>query len=196
MAEGLARLAIDPGYGAETLYEPEQVTITLSGVPVRLPVGDVLQAPRTATGAGCGGARAVSGSRLRGRLFAGLGTFALATKAAYAAEASRDAVAALVQALPNARVEHRDLYRGPLDTKELKGFGAVILDPPRAGASEQCAELAQSSVARIAYVSCNPATFAKDAKALADGGYALDWVKPVGQFRWSTHIELAACFSR
>jgi 23S rRNA (uracil1939-C5)-methyltransferase len=93
-------------------------------------------------------------------------------------------------------VEHRDLYRRPLDRGELKRFGAVILDPPRAGAAEQVTVLAKSAVRRIAYVSCNPATFARDAKMLADGGYSLDWVEPVGQFRWSTHVELAACFSR
>ena len=72
----------------------------------------------------------------------------------------------------------------------------MILDPPRAGAAEQVAALAASAVARIAYVSCNPATFARDARTLADGGYALEWVRPVGQFRWSTHVELAAAFSR
>ena len=71
-----------------------------------------------------------------------------------------------------------------------------MLDPPRAGAKEQVAALAASPVPRIAYVSCNPATFARDARTLVDGGYRLDWVKPVGQFRWSTHVELAACFSR
>ena len=67
-----------------------------------------------------------------------------------------------------------------------------MLDPPRAGAKEQAPLLAASSVPRIAYVSCNPATFARDARLLVDGGYRLDWVKPVGQFRWSTHVELAA----
>ena len=72
----------------------------------------------------------------------------------------------------------------------------VILDPPRAGAEEQVRALAGSTVRRIAYVSCNPATFARDARTLVDGGYTLDWVRPVGQFRWSTHVELAACFSR
>jgi 23S rRNA (uracil1939-C5)-methyltransferase len=58
------------------------------------------------------------------------------------------------------------------------------------------AQLAAAAVRRIAYVSCNPATFSRDAKTLVDGGYAIEWVKPVGQFRWSTHVELAACFSR
>ena len=82
------------------------------------------------------------------------------------------------------------------DAKELAAFDAVVLDPPRAGAQEQVRELAASSVARIAYVSCNPATFARDAEILAKGGYGLNWARPVGQFRWSTHVELAAAFSR
>ena len=93
-------------------------------------------------------------------------------------------------------VEHRDLYRRPLDASDLKRFDGVILDPPRAGAAEQVAALAKSDVVGIAYVSCNPATFARDARALVDGGYRLDWIRPVGQFRWSTHVELAAAFSR
>ena len=130
-------------------------------------------------------------------LFAGLGTFALALPGqVYAAEASRDAVLALKRAAPAIAVEHRDLYRRPLDVAELANFDVVVLDPPRAGAVEQVANLAASAVSRIAYVSCNPATFARDAKMLADGGYALAWVRPVGQFRWSTHVELAAAFVR
>ena len=93
-------------------------------------------------------------------------------------------------------VEHRDLYRRPLDIPELKRFEAVILDPPRSGAQQQVQQIAGSSVARLSYVSCNPATFSRDARTLVDGGYSLDWVRPVGQFRWSTHVELAAAFSR
>ena len=94
-------------------------------------------------------------------------------------------------------VEHRDLYRRPLDGGELKRFDAVDSRSAarrrgRAGRGRWRARLCR----RIAYVSCNPATFARDAKTLVDGGYALDWVRPVGQFRWSTHVELAACFSR
>jgi 23S rRNA (uracil1939-C5)-methyltransferase len=92
--------------------------------------------------------------------------------------------------------EHRDLFRRPLIPTELNRFGAVILDPPRAGAEEQVKELAASTTPVIAYVSCNPASFARDAKMLVEGGYTLDWVQPVGQFRWSTHVELAARFSR
>ena len=196
-AHGLARLSLDGGLGAETMYEPEPATISLSGHPVRLPPGAFLQATADGEAALVAAARhAVAGAGPVADLFAGLGTFALALDAAYAAEASRDAVAALAQAARSTRVEHRDLYRRPLDASELARFKAVVLDPPRAGAFEQIAELAKSAVQRIAYISCNPATFARDARVLGDGGYRLEWVKPVGQFRWSTHIELAACFSR
>jgi 23S rRNA (uracil1939-C5)-methyltransferase len=197
-SNGLARLSIDQGLGPETLYEPFPATISLSGVPVGFPVGGFLQA--TEDGEETLGScvrEAVQGGERIADLFAGLGTFALALPGkVYAAEASRDAVQALKRAAPNIAVEHRDLYRRPLDKDDLKSFDAVVLDPPRAGAEEQVKELASSGVARIAYVSCNPATFARDAMILADGGYRIDWIRPVGQFRWSTHVELGAAFSR
>ena len=197
MRHDLARLAVDRGLGPEILFEPQLATVTSSGIPVFFPPGSFLQATEDGEDALV---RAVQetlvGAKGVADLFAGLGTFALATKAVYAAEASRDAVAALKRAAPAMAVEHRDLYRRPLDGGELKRFEGVILDPPRAGAVEQVSQLASSRVSRVAYVSCNPATFARDAKALVDGGYRLGWVEPVGQFRWSTHVELAACFSR
>jgi 23S rRNA (uracil1939-C5)-methyltransferase len=193
--QGLARLSIDQGLGPETLYEPQSVTINLSGVPVQYPVGGFLQATADGEAALIDAVReATAGASAIADLFAGLGTFALAVGAAYAAEASRDSAAALKRA--GMAVEHRDLYRRPLDAEELARFDAVILDPPRAGAEEQVRALAASQVGRIACVSCNPATFGRDARTLVDGGYALSWVQPVGQFRWSTHVELAACFSR
>jgi 23S rRNA (uracil1939-C5)-methyltransferase len=196
MAQRLARLSLDQGLGPEAFYEPQPATVTLSGTVVAFPTGGFLQATEDGEAAlvdtvreGCGEGRIAD-------LFSGLGTFALATGAGYAAEASRDAAAALERAAPAMTVEHRDLFRRPLDRVELGKFDAVVLDPPRAGAAEQIAQLAASDVQRIAYVSCNPATFARDAKALTDGGYDLSWVRPVGQFRWSTHVELAASFSR
>jgi len=194
----LARLSLDQGLGPETFFEPVPVTVTLSGTAVPFPVGAFLQATEDGEAALVAAVReAVGGARRSADLFAGLGTFALALPGqVYAAEASRDAVLALKRAAPNVAVEHRDLYRRPLDTSELAGLEAVVLDPPRAGAAEQVAALASSRVPRIAYVSCNPATFARDARVLVDGGYALDWARPVGQFRWSTHVELAAAFSR
>ncbi len=193
----LARLGIDQGLGPETIYEPEPATISLAGKHVGFPVGGFLQATEDGEAALVEAVReASSGATRIADLFAGLGTFALAVRAAYAAEAWRDAATALRRAAPAMQVEHRDLYRRPLDAAELAKFDAVILDPPRAGAEEQAGRLAGSSVAKIAYVSCNPATFARDAAALVGAGYKLEWVKPVGQFRWSTHVELAACFSR
>jgi 23S rRNA (uracil1939-C5)-methyltransferase len=195
---GLARLALDDGYGAQTLWEPEPVTITLSGVPVALPHGAFLQATQEGETALVAAVReAVGGASIVADLFAGLGTFALSLSAkVYAAEGARDAAAALKGAGRGIFVDHRDLYRRPLDVAELDRFEAVVLDPPRAGAKEQIAALAAASAARVAYVSCNPATFARDAKTLVDGGYRLDWIRPVGQFRWSVHVELAARFSR
>ena len=194
----LVRLSIDQGLGAETVYEPAPATVTLGGVPVGFPVGSFLQATADGEAALVDCVREAIGDETAvADLFAGLGTFALAIRASYAAEASRDSAAALKRsAAPGLAVEHRDLYRRPLDRAELERFGAAVLDPPRAGAEEQVVQLARSAVRRIAYVSCNPATFARDAKTLVDGGYALAWVQPVGQFRWSTHVELAACFSR
>ena len=195
-ANRLARVSIDQGIGPETIYEPEPSTVTLSGVPVGWPVGGFLQATQDGEAALIDCVKEAMGQGAVADLFAGIGTFALSAKATYAAEASRDASASLRRAAPNMTVEHRDLYRRPLDRDELKKFDAVVLDPPRAGAAEQIAALGGSSVDRIAYVSCNPATFARDAETLVGGGFRLEWIKPVGQFLWSTHVELAACFTR
>jgi 23S rRNA (uracil1939-C5)-methyltransferase len=201
-AHRLARISVDEGQGPEVRYEPAPATVTLSGIPVPLPVNAFLQATADGEGVLIASVREAVGEAKRvADLFAGLGTFALATDGQVtAAEASRDACAALQSATRRVMrpitVEHRDLYRRPYDSRELAAFEAVVLDPPRAGAEEQAKQLAASAVPRIAYVSCNSATFARDAAILAGGGYRLDWAQPVGQFRWSTHIELAACFSR
>jgi 23S rRNA (uracil1939-C5)-methyltransferase len=198
----LARLSIDDGYGPQTRWEPEPVTVILSGIPVPLPHGAFLQATEEGEAALVEAVReAVGGGRVVADLFAGLGTFALSLEGrVLAAEGARDAALALKGAADRAQrqvfVDHRDLFRRPYDAKELTRFEAVVLDPPRAGAKEQTPFLARSTVPRIAFVSCNPATFARDAKVLIDGGYRLDWVKPVGQFRWSTHVELVGAFSR
>ncbi len=195
-SHGIARLAIDDGFGPQTRWEPEPVTVTLGGVPVALPYGAFLQATREGEAALVYAVRqAVGEARIVADLFAGLGTFALSLEGRIlAVEGARDAALALKAAVGRAQrtifVDHRDLFRRPLDEKELNRFEAVAIDPPRAGAKEQAALLASSEVPRIAFVSCNPATFARDAKVLIDGGYRLDWVQPVGQFRWSTHVEL------
>ena len=201
-AHGLARLSLDDGYGPQTRWEPEPATAALGGIPVPLPHNAFLQATAEGEAALVAAVReAVGEAGVAADLFAGIGTFALALGGrVYAAEGAREAALALKSAANRARrqlfVDHRDLFRRPLDLKELNRFEAVVLDPPRAGAKEQVPLLARSDVPRIAYVSCNPATFARDARALTDGGYALEWVKPVGQFRWSTHVELVGAFSR
>ena len=88
------------------------------------------------------------------------------------------------------------MFRNPLQPDELNRFEAVLLDPPRAGAREQVKVLAQSEVPRIVYISCNPSSWARDAKMLVEGGYRLKELRPVGQFRWSTHVELASELER
>ena len=201
-AHRLARLAIDDGFGAQTLWEPEPVTVTLGGVPVPLPHGAFLQATAEGEAALVAAVReAVGGASIVADLFAGLGTFALSLEGRIlAVEGARDAALTLNAAAKSSGrqvfVDHRDLFRRPLDAAELSRFEAAVLDPPRAGARDQAAALAASAVPRIAYVSCNPNTFARDSKALIEGGYRLDWVRPVGQFRWSTHVELAGAFAR
>ncbi len=145
----------------------------------------------------------VDGATKVADLFAGCGTFALplATQAeVHAVEGDHAMIAALDRAwrdTPNLRQvtsEARDLFRRPLLPDELARFDAVVIDPPRAGAAAQIAELAQAQPPVIAHVSCNPATFARDAKSLTTAGYSLDFVQPVDQFRWSTHVELVGAF--
>jgi 23S rRNA (uracil1939-C5)-methyltransferase len=198
----LARLTVDLGYGREAIWEPEPVTVTLGRVAVPLPAGGFLQTTSDGETAlvsaavgwleGCGGIA---------DLFSGLGTFAFALPGQVAAyEAARDAHLACRLAATRSKTmieaHHRDLFRNPLQREELARFDGVVLDPPRAGAREQVARIAESPVRRVVYVSCNPASWAKDARALVDAGFRLAELRPVGQFRWSTHVELASLFVR
>ncbi len=206
---GLARLTLagDEGDPPITLWEPEPATVTFNGLAVAYPPHAFLQATRDGEAALVAAVRDGLGeARMVADLFAGLGTFALSVAAdvpgrkVYAAEAARDLIFALQGAgnrLPG-RIfpEHRDLFRRPLMAKELDRFDAVVIDPPRAGAREQCRELAATRCARLVYVSCNPASFARDAAMLVAGGWRIARVRPVGQFRWSSHVELVASFVR
>ncbi|MEC3949395.1 class I SAM-dependent RNA methyltransferase [Sphingobium sp. HWE2-09] len=200
----LARVNIDEGNGQQTRWEPEPVTVSFGGVPVGFPPFAFLQATSDGEAALVGAVRdALPETGAIADLFAGLGTFALAlgdTRPVYAGEGARDAVLSLKQAGARAQrrlaADHRDLFRRPLTPEELNRFAAVILDPPRAGAREQVLQLATSIVPVIAYVSCNPASFARDAAHLTAAGYVLESVKPVGQFRWTTHVELVGIFRR
>ncbi len=180
--------------------------ITFGPVSVTPPPGAFLQATvdgeaaiQELVRAGTGGARAVLD------LYAGCGTLCLALDgtAERLAVEGEDALLAAIRSGADAarlggrvRTERRDLTQRPFAGKELGKFDAVVLDPPRAGAREQAAALAASKVQRIVYVSCNPATFARDARTLVDGGYDCVEVTPIDQFLWTPHIELVANFVR
>jgi 23S rRNA (uracil1939-C5)-methyltransferase len=138
-------------------------------------------------------------------LFAGAGsfTFRLAEKSAvHAVESDAGSVAALdqawkhVQGLKPISAEKRDLFRRPLMPFDLKAYDGVVFDPPRAGAEAQCALLAKSAVRRVAAVSCNPVTLARDLRILIDGGYRLLSVTPFDQFLWSPHVEAVALLEK
>ncbi len=203
-AHNLARFAIDQGEGFEILWQPDPPTMRFGDILVEVPPFAFLQP--TAAGQNAlidAVTKAIGEAGAVADLFAGVGTFALSVQAGrkvYAAEGARDAVAGLTGAAHPARAlgapQQRAQFRPPRVAPPVNRFGAIILDPPRAGAEEQVKQLAASTAPVIAYVSCNPASFARDAKILVEGGYSLDWVQPVGQFRWSTHVELAARFSR
>jgi 23S rRNA (uracil1939-C5)-methyltransferase len=137
-------------------------------------------------------------------LFAGCGTFTLPLAMTYrmhGAEGDKamidamDAGWRMAHGLKPVTVEARDLFRNPVVSEDLK-YDFAVIDPPRAGAEAQVAELAKSALSEIAYVSCNPVTFARDAVTLVAAGYHLDWVQAVDQFRWSSHVELASRFVR
>lgn len=138
-------------------------------------------------------------------LFAGCGTFALplaASAAVLAVEGDAEMIAALdagwrgAPGLSALHAEVRDLFRRPLQPSELAPFDGAVIDPPRAGAEAQVLALAASRIPRLAYVSCNPVSFARDAAILVGGGYRLRCVRVIDQFRWSAHVELVAEFSR
>lgn len=146
----------------------------------------------------------VAGAKQVVDLFAGCGTFALPiaeNAEVHAVESDARMLLALDAGwrhgtgLKAVQTERRDLFRRPLMPDEMRKVQAVVLDPPRAGAEAQVAELAKAQVAKIAYVSCNPITFARDANVLTTAGYTLDWIQVVDQFRWSAHVELVASFT-
>lgn len=133
-------------------------------------------------------------------LFCGRGTFALPLSLRFSVdgfESDASALAALEEAAAGSIVLHkRDLFESPLTKDELKPYRFAVINPPRAGAEAQSKELAKSKCERIVYVSCNPESFARDAKILASGGYRLLEVTPVDQFYWAPHLEIVGVFDR
>jgi 23S rRNA (uracil1939-C5)-methyltransferase len=200
-ARGFARLTWG-GDMAALLQPPVQ---RFGRALVALPPGAFLQATAHGEAALLAAVRAAVGDAGRiADLFAGCGTFALPLAEAaevLAVEGDAAMVAALEKGwrtapgLRRVTASARDLFRRPLEPDELRGIEAVVIDPPRAGAEAQTARLAAARVPVIAMVSCNHATFARDARILTDAGYVIDWVQPVDQFRWSAHVELAARLS-
>lgn len=202
--QGLARLSVDEGFGPEPVWEPTPATVTIGGVAVGFPHGAFLQPTPDGEAALVSAAKEwCSGQGVVADLFAGLGTFAFALAGpgkVLAAEADRAAhlacQAAARQSGKPVHALHRDLFRDPLTADEISKFGCILLDPPRAGARSQVDQIAQSTATRVAYISCNPQSWARDARRLADAGFRLADLRPVGQFRWSTHVELASLFLR
>lgn len=192
--------------GGEVLYQARAPVVRFGRASVVLPPGGFLQAVAAAeTAMADFTTAAVAGSARVADLFCGSGafTFRLAEAAGVLAiDGAEPAVRALAAGVGTASglkaiaAETRDLYRRPLPAAEMKRLDAVVFDPPRAGAPEQAREIAASSIARAVAVSCNPATFARDAAVLVAGGFRLDRVLPVDQFLWSPHIELVGVFSR
>lgn len=198
---GFARISL----GGQVIAQSLPPVLHLGPARVILPPGAFLQA--TAEGEAALQASVLDAALGDGAapfriidLFAGCGTFALPLAAhapVHAVEGEGAMTAALADAarqVPGLRpltTETRDLFRRPLTPAELR-TDTVVIDPPRAGAEQQCRELARSDVPRIAFVSCNPVTFARDVRILTGGGYRLDWVQVVDQFRWSHHVEIAA----
>ena len=202
--EGVARISwqADDRGTPEPIAHRRPVAVRFAGLPVTPPPGAFLQASAEGEAALVAAVLANIGEPKRvADLFAGLGTFAvpLAQRAAvHAVEGDAPALAALNKAAGALRLttERRDLFENPLTAKELARFDAVVFDPPRAGAAAQAQALAGSKVPRVVAVSCNPATFARDARTLVDGGYVLSRVYPVDQFLWSAHVEVVGVFSR
>jgi len=190
----------------EVVYQARQPVVRLGPATVALPPGAFLQAtPESEAAMAAVVTEAVKGAAKVADLFCGVGTFSFRlaeTASVHAADSATPAVRALTSATGSApglkaiRAEARDLTRRPMLAMEMKALDAVVFDPPRAGALEQSREIAASKVSRVVAVSCNPTTFARDARILADAGFKLDTVKPIDQFLWSPHIELVGVFSR
>lgn len=180
--------------------------VAFGGVNVAIPPGGFLQASRQGEEALTGLVLPhLDGAKRIADLFAGCGTFTLPMAARAHVDAfdfDGPAIAALEAASresalgPKIKGERRNLFERPLMAQDLKTYDAVLIDPPRAGARAQAEQLAQSDVATIISVSCNPSSFARDAAILLDGGYTLSRVTPVDQFVYSTHVELVGIFQR
>jgi 23S rRNA (uracil1939-C5)-methyltransferase len=199
---GVARLA----FNGEILIEKQPPELEFGRVIVNPPPGGFVQASKAAEDVMCD---LVTGHLKKSKrvadLFSGAGTFALRlaeSSHVHAVEADGPSLAALdkaarrTQGLKPITVEKRDLFRRPLMVSELKSYQGLVFDPPRAGAEVQVGDIARSTIARIAAVSCNPTTLARDLEILIKGGYRVVSVTPIDQFLWSSHVEVVALLER
>ncbi len=209
---GLAQLAAEAGIGRLTidgigLVERAKVSLPTQAGAIVPPPGGFFQAVAAAEQAMVAAVLAAVPAKAKrvADLFCGLGTLSLPLAkrarviAADGDKASLEALTAATrnnQGLKPIETKYRDLFREPLSVKELEGLDAVVLDPPRAGAREQCVMLAKSKVPVVVMLSCNPATMARDAKVLVDAGFKLTRITPIDQFLWSAHVEVVAVFRR
>ncbi|QBX37712.1 class I SAM-dependent RNA methyltransferase [Brevundimonas sp. S30B] len=201
-AADLARLSLD----GEVRMMARQPRVTFGRASVPLPPGGFLQASPQAEAVMVERTMAATkGAKLVADLFCGAGTFTfpLAEQAkVIAADSSGAAIAALKagigtgSGLRTIEAQARDLFRRPLSPFDLKGCEAVVFDPPRAGALEQARQIADAKAGVVVGVSCNPTSFARDARILVDAGFLLETVTPIDQFVWSTHVELVGVFRR
>lgn len=205
-ARDLARISWRRKRQAEPIAQRRQPVLRLGDAVVGVPAGGFLQASREGENAmrravaeWIGDAASVID------LFGGIGTLSLGLAPqcqVHVVEGDAEAVAAVSQAarLPGLRgkvsAERRDLAGEPVPAQILRRYQAAIIDPPRAGAAAQARELAASGIGTIVAVSCDPGTFARDARILVDAGYRLEEVVPIDQFLWSSHVELVARFRR
>ncbi len=189
----------------EIVYQARQPMVRLGRVIVALPPGGFLQAvPEAEAAMAAFAVWAIDGASRVADLFCGVGTFSVRlaeVASVLAADVSAASIKALIAAsgapgLKAITAEARDLTRRPMLAAEMKRLDAVLFDPPRAGAAEQAREIAASKVPIAIGVSCDPATFARDARILSDGGFTLRRVLPVDQFLWSPHVELVGVFTR
>jgi 23S rRNA (uracil1939-C5)-methyltransferase len=197
-----ARIAMN----GDILFQREKPVLHFGQVAVSPPPGAFVQAVAAASDAMAARIAAwASGAKEVADLFCGLGTFSLPLarqSRVTAFEGEPSLVSALADALRMAKgikpvtTMRRDLMRTPLSAMELNRFDCVVFDPPRVGALAQVGEIARSRLATAIAVSCNPGTFARDARALMDGGFQLLEVVPVDQFLFSSHIEIVALFRR
>ncbi|WP_233719722.1 class I SAM-dependent RNA methyltransferase [Jiella avicenniae] len=199
---GIARLSL----GSEIIVKARPPLVDFSGIAVELPPGAFLQAVEGTEDAMADLVMGhLSGGKRVADLFSGCGTFSLrlsrrvavhAVESDAAALAAQDRAHRAASGLKPLSTERRDLFRRPIPAKEMKGFDGVLFDPPRAGAEGVSRELAASAVKRVAAVSCNPVTLARDLKILLAGGYRLVSVTPLDQFLWSRHVEAVALLER